>query len=528
MSKDADALLPLWKDMKYFEHQVDGIHWMLMKETEGTRIDTAKGRKPLRIYGGLQCDDMGLGKTIQILSTMRNNPVPATILLCPLAMVDTWLVTATKAKFPCFKVGKTGWFHVPTTRKPKDSRPALYITNYEQLIYRPSLVLGLEHVWDRVVCDEAHKLRNAKGVVSLRVRKIRAPLRWAVTGTPIVNSFRDASSLFAFLGVPVDKTFSWQPHFYELIGELVLHRSMSDIRGKVPGLPPAPLIKTQTLDFASAEEGELYLACQGLVDTLKYKRDRLTAQETLVLLMRLRQLSVSPRLYTEAMKAKDDEYELSWSAPSTKMLALSDAINTNPDSKFIVFCSFIKEMEYLQEHLLASVPGFEEDAVELYHGGLSAAERDATIERAKTPTCRVILIQLQSGGVGLNLQEFDQVVFMSPWWTAALMDQAIARAVRIGQTKVVTVTHMRLAVEEAMNIDEIMSEKADKKREFLEKFFSFSTSVEEALAWAGIEDEDPDKEEEDDDEEDDEPSDGSDEEGSSEEGDEEGDEEDPL
>jgi SNF2 family DNA or RNA helicase len=494
MSADADALLPLWDKMTYYEHQVDGIHWMLMKETEGTTV-AAKGHT---VFGGLQCDDMGLGKTIQILATMRNNPQPKTLLLCPLAMVDTWLSTATKAKFSCFKVegkvGRRSWAHIPSSAKPRPGRPALYITNYDQLIHRPSLLLGLEHAWDRIVCDEAHKLRNAKSVLSVRARQIKAPLRWAVTGTPIVNSFRDASSLFAFLGVPVDKTFSWQPPFYELIGELVLHRSMKEIRGKVPGLPPVPLFKTETLEFASPEEAELYRACQGLVDTLKYQRDRLTAQETLVLLMRLRQLSVSPRVYTESMKQKDPEYELSWTAPSTKMIALANAITTAPHtSKFIVFCSFLKEMEYLQEHLQATVPSLAEDSsVELYHGGLSASERDATIHRAKTPACKVILIQLQSGGVGLNLQEFDQVVFMSPWWTAALMDQAIARAVRIGQTKVVTVTHLRLAVEESMNIDEIMSEKADKKREFLDKFFSYRSSVEDALAWAGAEAMDPD------------------------------------
>jgi SNF2 family DNA or RNA helicase len=502
MSADADALLPLWSGMTYYEHQVDGIHWMLMKETEGTVIST-KGR---RVYGGLQCDDMGLGKTIQVLATMRNNPQEKTLLLCPLAMIDTWLTTASKAKFPCFKVGKHQWEHVPSTPRPKAGRPALYITNYDQVIHHPSRVFGL--VWDRIVCDEAHKLRNGKSVLASRVRKIQAPLRWAVTGTPIVNNFRDASSLFAFLGIPVDKTFSWQHAFYELIGELVMHRSMEEIRGKVAGLPPKPLIQTKTLGFASPEEGELYRACQGLVDTLKYKRDRLTAREKLVLLLRLRQLSVSPRVYTEAMKAKDDEYELSWDAPSTKMIALADTIKAAaPTSKFIVFCSFIKEMVYLQEHLLSAVPGFEdnEDAVELYHGGLSGSERDATLARAKAPSCRVILIQLQSGGVGLNLQEFDHVVFMSPWWTAALMDQAIARAVRIGQTKVVTVIHMRLAVEEAMNIDEIMMETADKKREFLEKFFSYATSVDDALAWAGAEAMDPDAVEDSDDEEDEDP-----------------------
>ena len=315
-----------------------------------------------------------------------------------------------------------------------------------------------------------------------RACKIQAPIRWAVTGTPIVNAFKDAAALFRLIGVPVGKSCSWEHRFYELVGALVVHRSMDEIRGIVEGVPPVPTVETKVLDFASEEEEELYRACQGLVDKLKYHRDSLSRNEKLVLLLRLRQLSVSPQVYTEAMKRKDADYELTFSRPSTKTLALGELMDEAPTGKFLVFCSFIREMELLQAYIEET---FElEDGVELYHGGLTAAERTATLARVKKPTCRVMLVQLQSGGVGLNLQEFDQVVFMSPWWTAALMDQAVARAVRIGQTKAVKVTHMRLAEEEAMNIDQIMADRADAKRSFLEKFFSFALPPALALALA--------------------------------------------
>jgi SNF2 family DNA or RNA helicase len=60
---------------------------------------------------------------------------------------------------------------------------------------------------------------------------------------------------------------------------------------------------------------------------------------------------------------------------------------------------------------------------------------------------------------------------MSPWWTAALMDQAIGRAVRIGQKETVEVFMFVLKEEETMNIDETMLEKAESKRGMLEKAF---------------------------------------------------------
>jgi SNF2 family DNA or RNA helicase len=84
------------------------------------------------------------------------------------------------------------------------------------------------------------------------------------------------------------------------------------------------------------------------------------------------------------------------------------------------------------------------------------------------------LLQLQAGGVGLNLQEYDRIIFVSPWWTAALMDQAIARAVRIGQTQVVHIYHLRLDAEadSTINIDDLVNQKAEQKRKMLEALFS--------------------------------------------------------
>jgi SNF2 family DNA or RNA helicase len=88
----------------------------------------------------------------------------------------------------------------------------------------------------------------------------------------------------------------------------------------------------------------------------------------------------------------------------------------------------------------------------------------------------VLLIQLQSGGVGLNLQHFDRIIFSGPWWTSALMEQAIGRAVRIGQTEVVHVFHLVLKEEEALNIDQYMLNKADEKGSLCKEILSSAWS----------------------------------------------------
>jgi SNF2 family DNA or RNA helicase len=109
---------------------------------------------------------------------------------------------------------------------------------------------------------------------------------------------------------------------------------------------------------------------------------------------------------------------------------------------------------------------------------MSQLERAAVLQQSKSLSGRVVLLlQLQAGGVGLNLQEYDRVVFVSPWWTSAMIDQALARAVRIGQRQVVHVYHLSLAAEKhgAVNIDALIRDKAQQKRDLLHRLFTIST-----------------------------------------------------
>ena len=51
----------------------------------------------------------------------------------------------------------------------------------------------------------------------------------------------------------------------------------------------------------------------------------------------------------------------------------------------------------------------------------------------------VLIVQINIGSTGLNLQMFNHVYFTSPCWNPALEDQAICRSYRLGQKKKVTV-----------------------------------------------------------------------------------------
>jgi SNF2 family DNA or RNA helicase len=247
---------------------------------------------------------------------------------------------------------------------------------------------------------------------------------------------------------------------------------MDDLRACVPDAPPKPTISVLRLPFRTEEEAEFYKGMSGVIvkkwKALNSEGGAGAALMKLQLYMRLRQLSLHPQVFISARrKALGSLYERpEWGASSTKFDALRDLIASGKaegrSHKWIVFCHFHPEMELLKEALGPHVRN-----VWMYNGALNAAERKAVLKATEEPLpageADVLLIQLQSGGVGLNLQHFDRIVFTGPWWTAALMEQAIGRAVRIGQKEVVHVYHMILEEEEAINIDAVMREKAEAK-----------------------------------------------------------------
>jgi SNF2 family DNA or RNA helicase len=51
------------------------------------------------------------------------------------------------------------------------------------------------------------------------------------------------------------------------------------------------------------------------------------------------------------------------------------------------------------------------------------------------PDCRLFLISLKAGGLGLNLTAAEYVYLLDPWWNPAVEAQAIDRAHRIGQNR---------------------------------------------------------------------------------------------
>ena len=480
----AYKLRPLWSGFSYFQHQIDGINWMLDKELQGTSVPNKNGSSDVLVRGGLQCDDMGLGKTIQVTSCIVNNIKPLSLLLAPLAMIQTWVDVLIKASCSVYTIdSKTGEWVLqnpdsPVPRHFIKLRPSVYISNYEKLYSKASL---FHKQWNRIVLDEAHKIRNPDGQIARSARRLSSDIHWAVTGTPIVNSLKDVVSLLAFIRVPHSPLFRWEPRYLQILPHLLLHRSLDSLRSNIKGAPPVPIVHNEVLPFQTEDEEEFYFGVQGATESLgkKYATELLSSSEAFKLLIRLRQISVHPQVYINAKRREDDGYDRDdWLESSTKLDRISQIISEDDQDcvhKYLIFCQFNDEMALIRQHLLNECL-IDDDNILMYNGSMNAIERNKVLTQSKQVNEKmVLLIQLQAGGVGLNLQEYDRIIFVSPWWTSALMDQAIARAVRIGQTSVVHIYHLHLSAEKdnSVNIDQLVGHKAEEKRKMLAKLFDY-------------------------------------------------------
>jgi hypothetical protein len=77
-----------------------------------------------------------------------------------------------------------------------------------------------------------------------------------------------------------------------------------------------------------------------------------------------------------------------------------------------------------------------------FDGDVSPDVRQRELDRFKRdPSCRVLLMSVQTGGTGLNIVEANRCIFIDRWFNPFVHEQAEDRCHRLGQKKDVTVTY---------------------------------------------------------------------------------------
>lgn len=117
--------------------------------------------------------------------------------------------------------------------------------------------------------------------------------------------------------------------------------------------------------------------------------------------------------------------------PSAKLDLLLPQLREVLDEghKALVFSQFTSFLAILRRQLDA------EKIPYLYLDGRTRDRQEKVEAFQSNPECRLFLISLKAGGLGLNLTAADYVYLLDPWWNPAVESQAIDRAHRIGQVR---------------------------------------------------------------------------------------------
>jgi len=397
-------------------YQREGVLWMLTMESQ------TSGPK-----GGFLCDEMGLGKTVQIVSTMLGNPKGRTLIVVPKSIITQWVEEVSR-----FAPHLTISVFDGPKRKIEDADVTL--APYSLLSTHEKSPLHMVQ-WDRVVLDEAHEIRNKKSKLFKSVCRLQTQIKWIVTGTPVFNSMEDFVSLCTFLGL---SKIVVQGMTQKVKDIYILRRTKEDLAkiNERLRLPPCQFENVELEMFP--DEKQLYeivfLEAQDTIrEAFRYAQS-LNAKNMVILecLLRARQCMIWPQMYLDGVAKQNETQSEKWVGRSNKMETLFRMIDGHPDEKSLIFCQFRGEMNHIHKNLTRPVYRID--------GSVPKEERVRQIEGfKKAAPGAVFIIQIKSGGQGLNLQEATRVYITAPSWNPATELQAIGRAHRTGQTQSVYV-----------------------------------------------------------------------------------------
>ncbi len=405
----------------FVPYQCDGVRWMLGMEGQES------GPK-----GAMLMDDMGIGKSIQLIATILGNPKPRTLIIVPKSIITQWHEEINR-----FAPNLTINVFDGPDRKMKEADVTL--APYTLLTTKGggadvNTPLHMTQ-WDRVILDEAHEIRNKSSKLFKSVCRLKTDIKWIVTGTPVFNSMEDFVSLCMFLGLSKSSAQGMTKQIKDIY---ILRRTKDDLAkiNERLRLPPCHFENVELDMFP--EEKSLYecvfLEAQDTIKEAFKHAQSLNSKNMLILecLLRARQCMIHPPMYLNGVAKKDGTVPVKWEGRSNKMETLFRMLKEHPTEKSLVFCQFKGEMNYIQSQL--DCPVFRID------GSVPKDERVRQISAfKKTTSGAVFIIQIKSGGQGLNLQEASRVYITAPAWNPATELQAIGRSHRTGQTQVVHV-----------------------------------------------------------------------------------------
>ena len=431
--------------------------------------------------GGCLADDMGLGKTLQTIAMLaRVYPKckKPSLIVMPRSLLFNWQDELQK-----FAPQLTYYTYYGMQRDLKAAmKQQLVLTTYA--LVRNDAEEFSKKKFHYVILDESQNIKNFASQTTKAVLLLQGEHRLALSGTPIENNLTELYSLFRFLNPAM---FGQLEDFNREYTYPIQHSGdkevMRVLRHKIFPFMLRRLKKDVLKELPDRTEQAVY--CEMQPDHQQFYEERRRyyhdlihsqiqekgiAQSQFVMLQALSELR---RIASVPESLSDGQI----ASPKVEVLmeSLTEAVSNG--HKVVVFFNFIAGIELVSERL-------NQEGIDFTTMTGSTHDRRSVVERfQRDPKCRVLLMTLKTGGVGLNLTVADTVFIFEPWWNKAAEEQAINRLHRIGQKQKV----LSYSILTRDTIEEKIRLLQEKKAELFEGLIGSDSSSTKVLTEEDIE-----------------------------------------
>ncbi len=408
----------------------------------------------------LLSDEVGLGKTITTGIILKENImrgfVKKVLILTPPSLVDQW-VAELKEKFDLdFEIIESveDWKKINFAIASLD-RVKIFDNFTRDFKHKPAH----EIVWDLVVVDEAHKLKERNTVRWKFVDRLQKKRFLLLTATPFQNDLLELYNLlnllkkghlgtvkefrnkFLFKG---NKRHPLNPlELRKKLGELMVRRKRSEIG--IDYKPRLPKIISVEL---TKEEKEIYDNICELIKSKYFLASGNQINGLLAVFAILPKITSSSKSAIESLNriVSDEIYHDTTRAFAQNILdaygklkvdskiealvkVVEEIRGRSSDEKILIYTRHPTTLRYIVEKLAP----FKLKIVE-FMGGLDREEKTRRINEFKTGGADV-LISTDTGAEGLNFQFCRNLINYDLPWNPMSVEQRIGRLDRIGQKR---------------------------------------------------------------------------------------------
>lgn len=437
-----------------------GEHFQLRPFQQASAYAVAASRKMI-------CHDMGAGKTCIALAAVDLLNTQRLLVVCPPIVATNWVTEINSWLSPVF--AKTHPNQPAGTNKAAESgRWVRRVASGRKLpdvpevgsVVVPASLLGREDVQafidqfspDAVIFDEAHIFGTWDSQRSIAARDLARSIpvgrRLAVTGTPTESHPGEMANLLALTG-QLEADFGSHGRYmarYTTVNrfgkEMPLKRRLPELAGKLKNL----WVKKTKAELLPHLKGKAHDWRLFDVSTTEYRKAHREVIDTII----------EKTGGAENIAQFDAEDIAEWAdalgmgimspmfraAGRSKIEPALDVIDTlmhqDDNSPLIVFAHHQDVINELYD-VLVETTDYQLDVLD---GATSADDRGAIVDDFQDGQIDILIASIKAAGVGVTLTRSHRMVFVEHWWTPGINAQAMDRADRIGQEKLVEITHM--------------------------------------------------------------------------------------